>query len=101
MKRFGWLFLSAALAGAALPALASSDDALAELERDAKKACVVASDLKDAKIDGKITGFEGHVVATVKGKWKLKYMGGASATFLCLYDKRTKKAQTSELGQFP
>lgn len=101
MRKRGCFVLAFALAGVALPAFASSDAAWKQLEVDARKACIVKSDLKDARIDGKITGFEGHVVATVKGKWKPKYMKGAKATFLCLYDKRTKKAETSELGQFP
>lgn len=101
MRKPGWIFLMLALTGAVFPAFASSDAAWKQLETEARKACIVKSDLKDARIDGKITGFEGHVVATVKGKWKPKYMKGAKATFLCLYDKRTKKAETSELGQFP
>ncbi|MCE9649541.1 MAG: hypothetical protein K8R18_07950 [Parvibaculum sp.] len=101
MTKLGCVFLTVFLAGSAIPACASSDAAWNDLAREAKRACIVKSDLKDAKIDGKITGFEGHVVATVKGEWKPKYMKGAKATFLCLYDKRTKKAETSELGQFP
>jgi hypothetical protein len=100
MKKLGCFVLAFVLTGA-LPAIASSDAAWKQLETDARKACIVKSDLADARIDGKITGFEGHVVATVKGKWRPKYMKGKSATFLCLYDKRTKKAETSELGQFP
>lgn len=101
MKKLGWVFLTLALTGSALPAFASSEAAWKQLETDARKACIVKSDLKEARIDGKITGFEGHVVATVKGKWKPQHMKNKSATFLCLYDKRTKKAETSELGQFP
>lgn len=95
------IVLALAFGGVALPALASSSNAWAALESNARKACIAKSGLKDAKIDGKMTDFKNHVVVTVRGKWKPQHMKNKSATFLCLYDKRTKKAETSELGQFP
>lgn len=101
MRAWRWALGVVVLAGAAGLAYASSDDAWSDLDQAVREACVAQSDLKDASIEGKLTDFEGHVVATVQGTWKPDYMKGASATFLCLYDKRAKTAETSEVGQFP
>lgn len=101
MKATYWIFGGLVLASAAGLAFASTQDAWSDLDQAVRDACVAQSDLKDAHIEGGLTDFEGHVVATVKGTWKPAHMKGASATFLCLYDKRAKSAQTSEVGQFP
>ena len=85
-------------------ALASSDDAWTDLDKRAKAACTAQiksqdSELKIAGVAATVTGIGGNdndqfYALVLKGQGK-----GYKSQFLCLYDKRTRKAQTSEVSE--
>lgn len=88
------LIAATALAGAAH---ASSPDAWSDLRKRSTKACVAASGLKSAKVTGYVDTFEAVTVSIVEGIWPQKHMKGAKAKFVCVFDKRTGKAEAQEL----
>lgn len=77
-------------------AQASSDEAWAELAAKMTKACVTASDLKAAKVTWSSLDFETKTTALVTGTWKPQHMKGQKAAMLCLYDKRSGRAEVQE-----
>jgi hypothetical protein len=77
-------------------ASASSDAAWAELAAKMTKACVKASDLDAAKVTWSSFDFDTKTTALVTGKWKPKHMKGQRAAMLCLYDKRSGRAEAQE-----
>jgi hypothetical protein len=98
------LALIAAAALLAAPAQASSPAAEAEGNREAQAACLKAADLRDAKISGRAIAFSddtGKTAMLVTGRWKPAHMNGARATMLCLYDRRSKRAEAQEAYRWP
>lgn len=75
-------------------AMASSDDAWAELFAKAKAACIKVSDLKSPQLIAKPSDFEFSALVLVKG---ISIYGGAKAAVACLYDKKTEKTQKTEI----
>ena len=86
----------AALALAASPALASSDDAWSAFRADVETACLKAVDARvtKPKIVVDPFGTEHYGVAVITGKAK----GSASEqiSLVCVYDKSAKTAEASE-----
>ena len=84
------------LAGSLANAHASSPEAWSELFKRASIACVKASELKKAKA-GTPVDFRDKVLVIVDGTWPQPHMKNAEARFACLYDKRSRTAETAEL----
>lgn len=81
------------------PAAASTPAEWTKAGEAAAQACRKASDLNYAKVLGSPLVFSDRTAQTallVTGTWKPKHMKGARATMLCLYDRRTKQAETVE-----
>ena len=90
------LVAATALAGVAH---ASSPDAWLDLRKRSNKACIASTGLKGAKVTGYIDTFESVAVSIIEGVWRQKEMKGAKARFVCVFDKRTGKAEAQELGE--
>lgn len=86
------------LALLALPAAASTPAADAAMQRASARACRAESDLDTAKIVGRVGFSDVHGVEAllVGGTWRPRQMRGARATMLCLYDRRTRRAEVQE-----
>lgn len=93
--------LSAALivAAAAWPARAASPDAWAAHEAEVARSCAKASGLAKAKTIAP-ADFEAYSVTRVKGEIASGRIKGAHVTMLCLFDKKTRKAATSEVPSY-
>jgi len=93
------LLLALPLALIAYPALATAPAAQAGADRATARACRSVSGLKDARVEGAPVRFSdtfGMDVRLVRGTWPQPHMHGASATMLCLYDRRAARAETQE-----
>ena len=92
------LILAGALAAISTPGSASTTAAWASSVKAGKAACLKASDLARPTASGPI-GFSdqiGRDAYLVRGMYKQRFMKGASGTMLCLYDRRTRRAEVSE-----
>ena len=92
---FGAMLATVAAAQASTPA------AYAALDARSAKACIAAAGLNRAKVGPVIrfsdtTGMDARVVT---GTWKPRHMKGAAATMLCLYDRRSRTAETQEMAR--
>lgn len=87
---------------AATPALASTPAAWETMHRAAQKACIAAAGLKLPTASRPIDFSDGSAKTAllVRGTYPQRFMKGASGTFLCLYDRRTKKAEAAEAPGF-
>ncbi len=84
---------------APLAAQASGPQAWAQHDRDVATACVAASGLSKAQAVGKPVVFDDRVAQTallVAGTYPQKHMAGKKGQVLCLYDRKSKTAQTQE-----
>lgn len=82
---------------------ASSDDAWAELDENSKATCIELSKLTAAVSLTKYPNqFEENVLVLVRGERNPQSIGngqlGETATFACLYNKITLKAEISDLA---
>ena len=94
MKAIGWV-MALALAG---PAVASSPAAWAENNKAGRAACLKAAGLQRASASP-VVGFSdviGRDAMLVRGTYPQRHMKGAKGTMLCLYERRTKKAEAME-----
>lgn len=103
MKKYSAIFVFLFCGINANIALASSDEAWAELDANSKAACIKLSHLTSAKSLTKYPNqFEGSVLVLVRGKRNAQSSSngqvGEIATFACLYDKVTLKAEISDLA---
>ena len=100
MKRIVSLVLAAA---AAFPAAASTPQAWNTMHIAARRACITASGLRaasaSAPLDFADTG-GAKTAVLVRGTYTQRFMKGARGTFLCLYDRRTRKAEAVEAPGF-
>ena len=97
MTRIAIIAFAAALV---LPAAASSDDAWAEHEKKVAEACFAASGFKDAKAHTKLMIFDDSVgmdALVVEGEYPQEHMKGEKGMMLCLYNKATDTAVTTEM----
>ncbi len=83
----------------AAPAFATSPAAQGAADRATGRACRSVSGLKHARVEGAPVRFSdifGIDARLVHGTWPQPHMKGATATMLCLYDRRAKRAETRE-----
>lgn len=83
----------------AAPAAASSPDAWAAGNAAARRACLAVAGLNKASASEPILFSDevGQTGFVVEGIYPQRHMKGARGTLLCLYDRRTKRAETSEM----
>lgn len=86
-----------------LPAAASASPAsdYARLDQRSAAACTKAAGLKDSRVSSPVR-FSDRVAIDarlVTGRWPQPHMKNANATMLCLYDRRTGKAEVQEMAR--
>ncbi len=95
------LILSSLLAATlAVPSHAATPASYADLDRRTSAACIAASGFKDAAV-GVPLRFSDRILIdarTVTGTYPQAHMKGATGTMLCLYNRRTKRAETQEMA---
>ena len=93
--------LSALLASVfAAPLLASTPAAYAALDRRTSAACSAASGLRGTRV-GPVARFSDNFLMdarTVTGTYPQSHMKGAAGTMLCLYNRRTRRAEVQEMA---
>ena len=97
MKFFSSLMIACALFSS--NALASSSQAWNEQRQQMLKACLAASQFKDAHARGKPAEFDDQVgfsALLIEGVYPQKHMQGRTGTELCLYDRKQQHAFVSE-----
>jgi hypothetical protein len=87
---------------AVAPAAASTPGAWSTMHVAARRACIAAAGLRAPSVSDAIdfSGVTGKTALLVRGTYTQRFMKGASGTFLCLYDRRTKKAEATEAPGF-
>lgn len=99
MTRTLILSILAAAANSA-PAYASTPGSYASLDRQTTTACAKASGLRDATV-GPAVRFSDRFAMdarTVTGTYPQPHMKGGKGTMLCLYDRRTRRAEVQEMA---
>ncbi|ARV63004.1 hypothetical protein BZZ01_13135 [Nostocales cyanobacterium HT-58-2] len=97
--------LAIALGGlvlAATAAEASSPDAWAKHEKEVISSCLKTSGLRNAQPVGKIVNFAddvGYDALLVRGNYPQAQMNNQVGQSLCLFNRKTRKAYTSEANQ--
>ncbi|WP_060486085.1 hypothetical protein [Pseudomonas sp. NBRC 111123] len=97
MKYFSSLLIACALFSGV--AQASSNQAWNEQRQQMLKACLKASQFKDAHARGKPAEFDDRVgisALLIEGVYPQKHMQQRSGTELCLYDRKQQQAYISE-----
>ncbi len=101
MQMRSFVLLCAALAAmCSAAANASAPAAVAAADRASSAACIRASGLKSASA-GPVARFSdsfGVDARTVTGIWPQARMNGERGTMLCLYDRRSRRAETQEVA---
>ena len=93
---FGRTILMAALV--TVPATASTEAAWKASARNGRKACIAAAQLLRPTVSAAV-GFSdrtGYDAMLVRGVYPQKFMKGARGVMLCLYDRRTHRAEAVE-----
>jgi len=87
-----------ALAAAAAPALASTDAAWAASNRAARAACIAAANFARPSVSAPLNFSDqvGRDAMLVRGMYRQRFMKHAWGTMLCLYDRRTHRAEVVE-----
>ncbi|WP_442678388.1 hypothetical protein ACSBM8_12745 [Sphingomonas sp. ASY06-1R] len=80
----------------ASPAQASTDAAWAASTKAGRAACIAAANLARPIVSAPLNFSDqvGRDAMLVRGRYKQRYMKNALGTMLCLYDRRTHKAET-------
>lgn len=95
------LAFSALLASVIAASLqAATPGAYAALDRQTSTACSAASGLRNASV-GPVVRFSDRFLMdarTVTGTYPQSHMKGATGTMLCLYNRRTKRAEVQEMA---
>lgn len=76
-----------------------TDQAWTDQRKHMLKACLAASQFKDAHALGKPTEFDdrvGYSALLIEGTYPQKHMQNRTGTELCLYDRQRQQAFTSE-----
>lgn len=84
---------------AATPALASNDEAYAELDRRVTAACAKASGLAQPLVSPAGVRFSdefGIDTRLVTGRHRAAHMKGAQTLMLCAYDRRAQRAEVQD-----
>ena len=87
----------------AAPAFAATPDSWAKLDAASEAACTKAANLSGAKVGPPIRYSDKTIVdaRVVEGAWPQPHMKGAKARMLCLYNRKTKRAEVQELAMLP
>ena len=94
------VLLSLAAVTLAVPASASTPGAYAALDQRTSAACIAASGLRDAAV-GPVMRFSDTFLMdarSVTGVYPQAHMKGAKGAMLCLYNRKTKRAETQEMA---
>ena len=93
-----FLIASIALIATAGPALASTDAAWAASNRAGRAACIAAANLVRPSVSAPLNFSDqvGRDAMLVRGMYKQRFMKNAWGTMLCLYDRRTHRAEVAE-----
>jgi heat shock protein HslJ len=94
------LILSSLLAATlAVPSHGATPASYAALDLKTSTACIAASGFKDATIGAPLRFSDRFLMdaRTVTGTYPQAHMKGATGTMLCLYNRRTKRAETQEM----
>jgi hypothetical protein len=101
LKRFGcWHLAFAAVVMSALPvAHASTPEEWQKLDEASAKACIAASGFRDAKAEPSLhfsdeLAFDARIVS---GIYPQDFMNGATGKMLCLYSRKTQRAEVQEI----
>jgi hypothetical protein len=81
-----------------LPALASSTDAWAAHQQEVTEACSRASGLVDTRLVGSVITYDdavGTSAALIAGRYPQAHRAGATGLSLCLFDRRSRRAQAA------
>jgi len=80
------------------PALASTGAAWAASNRAGKAACIAAANLARPSVSSPLNFSDqvGRDAMLVRGMYKQRFMKNAWGTMLCLYDRRTRRAEVVE-----
>lgn len=86
------------LGAAATAVWAASPQAYAELDRQSAAACITASGLRQASVGPPVRFSDavGIDARTVSGVYTQPHMRAARGTMLCLYNRRTRRAEVQE-----
>jgi hypothetical protein len=82
---------------------ASSPDEWVKYEKEVASACTRASGLKKAEVMGGIIFFGddiGFDAVMVRGRYPQPHMKNAEGHALCMFNKKTRKAQCSEANEW-
>lgn len=87
---------------AAAPAMASTPSAWNAMHVAARRACIAAAGLRAPSVSDALdfSDTSAKTALLVRGTYTQRFMKGATGTFLCLYDRRTKKAEAMEAPGF-
>jgi hypothetical protein len=94
--------LAAAIFLAAMPATASTPAAWTAMYKAAERACTASAGLRTPTVSAPVDFSDdvGRTALLVRGTYPQHFMKGATGTFLCLYDRRTKRAEAHEAPGF-
>jgi hypothetical protein len=98
IARAGWSGAALILLAAAVPAGASTEAAWKASIKRGRTACVAAANLLHPTVSAPV-GFSDHTgydVLLVRGTYRQTFMKGAKGTMLCLYHRRTHRAEAIE-----
>ncbi|MDO6412991.1 hypothetical protein Q4F19_01215 [Sphingomonas sp. BIUV-7] len=84
------------------PVAASTPAAWSAMHIAARRACIAAAGLRAPSVSNVLdfSDTSAKTALLVRGTYTQRFMKGASGTFLCLYDRRTKKAEAMEAPGF-
>ena len=99
--KFGWRQLAFAVAAAGtLPvAHASTPEAWQKLDEASAKACIAASGFRDAKVEPSLHFSDELAIDAriVSGVYPQQFMKGATGRMLCIYSRKTERAEVQEI----
>lgn len=79
---------------------ASTPQSYTALDRASEAACLRAANLAGARVGPSMRFSDrlGVDIRTVTGAWRQPHMRGAQANMLCLFDRRTRRAEVQEMA---
>jgi hypothetical protein len=92
------LIASLATMAVAAPAFASTDAAWAASNKAGRAACIAAANFARPSVSAPLNFSDqiGRDAMLVRGMYKQRFMKNAWGTMLCLYDRRTHRAEVAE-----
>jgi hypothetical protein len=98
MRSIGLATLTFGLLAIPMAARASTDAAWASSAKAGRAACIAAANLARPTVTAPLIFSDqiGRDAILVRGTYKQPFMKGAQGTMLCLYDRRTHRAEVVE-----